>query len=82
MEGLIFAGGVGLYLRATRPKDNIGSFGTYGLLLLLVIAYLGNLFGPPPVGLDAVTIGLLSNLQWLFVLLAWWVDRHRQPRNG
>jgi hypothetical protein len=82
LEGAIFVAGVAVYLRATEARDRIGAYGIWGLVAVLVAAHLNNLFGPPPEGLSNFQIGLFSNLQWLFVLLAFWVDRHRQTRAG
>ncbi|NTV81640.1 MAG: hypothetical protein HGA24_09490, partial [Candidatus Aminicenantes bacterium] len=37
--------------------------------------YLMNLFGPPPPNVEM--IGIAGNASWLFVLWAYWVERHR-----
>lgn len=75
--GLLTAG-VALYYRATRALDRIGRWGTVATIALLVLIYLGSAFGPPPP--DPRTLALSSLALWLFVPLAWWVDRHRAPR--
>jgi hypothetical protein len=37
------------------------------------------LFAPPPTDMTAIAIfGIVFG--WLFVLVGWWVDRHREPR--
>ena len=43
--------------------------------MLLFAAYVTNLFGPPPPGVDAIAVA--GNAMWLFVLAGWWVDRSR-----
>jgi len=78
VEGLLFAAGLWIYLRATHAKDRIGSIGLWALAGLLVLIYAANLTGPPPPSVTA--IAWLGQLQWLFVVMAWWVDRHREPR--
>lgn len=74
-EVVVFGAGLALYLRDTRPLDRIGSWGLWGMVALLMLIALGSLFGPPPTSAVAVASGALG--LWLFVPLAWWVDRHR-----
>ncbi len=75
VEGALFAGGVALYLRATRPLDRVGRFATYGLIGFLVLVYLANMLSPPPPSIRAVAWGGLAG--WLLPLWAAWADRHR-----
>lgn len=77
VEGLIFVAGVALYIHATAARDKIGIYGFWGLAGLLVLIYLGNVFSPPPANLDQNAIAWMGHLQWIFILLAYWVDRHR-----
>jgi hypothetical protein len=79
VEGAIFALGVVLYGKATRPRDRLGSYGFRSFVALLVFFYLLNVFGPLPPSARAVAIGSLS--LWLFVAWGYWIDRHRQPRS-
>ena len=74
----LFALGVGLYVRATRARDRWGTIGLWGLVVFLLVAYFGNLFGPPPP--NAAAIAWAGHAMWLLVLGGYWVDRHRQPR--
>ena len=76
VEGAVFAVGVWLYLRGTRPTDRIGRFGTAILILLLLAIYAASLAASPPP--DARAIAWVGQAQWLLVLLAWWIDRHRR----
>jgi len=76
-ELALFGGGVALYLRTTRSRDRIGSWGLWAMVALLVFFFVGGTFGAPPPSersLALTTLGL-----WLFVPWGWWVDRHRQP---
>lgn len=75
VEVPLFAAGVWLYTRGTRPLDRAGRYGLVGLVALLAVIYAGNLFGPPPDSVAA--IAWVGHAQWLLVLWAWWVDRHR-----
>lgn len=80
VELSLFVLGVRLYLGTTRPRDGIGTWGLGGLIVLLVVIYAGNLFGPPPP--DAMAIAWVGQLQWLLVLWAYWVDAHRCNRTA
>jgi len=73
----LLAAGLWMYLRATRARDRVGSWGLAGYALLLVSIYLANLLGPAPP--SARAIGFAGLALWLFALWAWWLDRHREP---
>ncbi len=75
LEGLIFMAGLVLYLNSTKSKNKAGTYGFWGLILVLVLIYLSNLFGPPPPNIKA--IAWAGELQWLFVFWAYWVDKNR-----
>ncbi len=75
VEGGIFIAGIILYLRATKAKDTIGTYGFWGLAAVLAAIYLGNIFGPPPPNVHALAVA--GNALWLFVAWAYWIDRHR-----
>ena len=80
VEGLLFVGGLTLYLRATRASDRIGSWGL-GLFVLLQLAmWLAGPWAPPPASVPALSWGTLGI--WLFVAWAAWIDRHRVVREG
>jgi hypothetical protein len=79
IEVLMFAFGLWLARDATRPLDRIGSGGFTMLALVLLLLYAANVAAPPPPSMTAVAwAGLL--LVPLFLGLAGWVDRHREPR--
>lgn len=78
VEVALFAGGVYLYLQVTKAKDKIGVYSFWGLIGILFVIYVANIFGPPPT--DASQIGLLANAAWVFVVWAFWTDRHREIR--
>ncbi|OGS80909.1 MAG: hypothetical protein A2Z94_04445 [Gallionellales bacterium GWA2_55_18] len=75
VEVSLFALGVWLYTRATVPADSSGKWSFRVLVASLIIAYAGNLFGAPPPNTGA--IAWAGQLQWLFVLWGYWVDKHR-----
>jgi phosphatidylglycerophosphate synthase len=77
IEGAIFLIGVRLYARATHARDRVGAFAFRSFVILLLMLYIINIFGPPPPSETAVAWGSFS--LWLLVLWAYWLDRHRLP---
>jgi membrane-bound metal-dependent hydrolase YbcI (DUF457 family) len=75
VEGLLFAGGVWMYMSATRARNRQGRWALWGLLLFLVVVYVANVFGPPPP--DAHAIGYMGLSMWLLVAWGYWVERNR-----
>jgi hypothetical protein len=66
----LFACGLLLYLRSTEGQRR---WPLWALCTLLLLIYVGDLFGPPPPSITAVAwVGLA---QWLLVVAGWWVDR-------
>ena len=75
LEGIVFLGGVFLYYKATSAKNKIGKYGLIVLIAFLLISHIGNMIGPPPPSVTA--IAWAGQLQWLFVILAFFVDKNR-----
>jgi hypothetical protein len=75
IEFAIYAIGIAIYLRATRARDRIGSWGLWAYILVLAILYVMSNGSPPPSerALAWSALGI-----WLFVPWAWWVDKHRE----
>jgi hypothetical protein len=78
IEAALFAAGVWLYSRVTRPRDRAGRLGLAALVATLAVVYVANVFGPPPPSVAA--IAWAGHLQWLFVAWGFWLDRHREAR--
>jgi membrane-bound metal-dependent hydrolase YbcI (DUF457 family) len=76
VEASLFACGVWLYARSTEPSDRLGTWALAGFAIALPIIYAASLFGPPPPSARAVAIA--GQAQWLLVLWALWIDRHRR----
>ncbi|MDH3628745.1 MAG: metal-dependent hydrolase [Acidobacteriota bacterium] len=76
LELAVFAIGVSLYLRLTRPKDRIGIVGLWALVGFLLLVYAGNVFGEPPPSVTA--LAWVGQAQWLIVGWGYWIDRHRE----
>jgi len=81
IESLMFAAGVWIYVRATRPRDGIGRWSFVALSIVLVVAYAANLVSGPPPSVTAIWTGAIAGA---VILLAWsaWVDAHREARSG
>jgi membrane-bound metal-dependent hydrolase YbcI (DUF457 family) len=78
VESALYIAGVALYLRTTRAEDRTGTYATWGFVLLLVLIYVANIFGPPPPTVPALAYTALA--LWLFAWWAFWADRHRSLR--
>ncbi len=76
VETSIFIAGAWLYARSTKALDPTGKWGFRALVLSLAAIYAGNLFGPPPPSVPA--IAWAGQLQWMFVLWGYWLDKHRR----
>jgi membrane-bound metal-dependent hydrolase YbcI (DUF457 family) len=77
VEMPLFLLGAWLYARSTAAIDRRGNRGWWALALLLLLIHAGNLLGDPPP--SATAIAWVGQGQWLLVLFAYWVDRHRTP---
>ena len=75
VESAIFTWGARIYARATRPRDRMGSLALRSFIALLFLLYLINIFGPPPPSEKVIAWAALG--LWLFVVWAYWLDRHR-----
>ena len=80
LEGGIFAIGAIMYLTATNASDRVGRYGTWSLIVFLLLGWLSALFagGAPP---NARALAWVSLSIWITVPWAWWADKHRVIRN-
>lgn len=78
VEVLMFAIGVGSYVRRTRARDRTGTVALVAFVLFLLLVYAAN-FSPPPPNAEKI-IGWVGLATWLFPLWGWWIDRHRELR--
>jgi hypothetical protein len=74
VEVEMFAAGLWLYLGAAAPRTRGRTIGLWALVGVLLIVYIGNIFGPPP---PSVTVLAWTAIAGSVVLLvwAWAVDR-------
>ncbi len=78
IELLMFGGALWRYARTTTPRDATGRWAFVSFAAFLTAVYLGNLFGPPPPSVTALTVGAFAG--YLVPLWAGWFDRHRNVR--
>jgi FtsH-binding integral membrane protein len=77
VEALMLLIGLAIYARVTRARDAIGRWGFWALIALLIVSYVVSLNAPTPPSQTALAVSALI-FGWVFVLLAWWVERHRE----
>jgi hypothetical protein len=78
IETLLYAAGVFVYVRATRPRTNAGRWGFVSLTVVLFLVYLANIAGGAPPSVTAIGVAGLAGGP-VFLLWAWWSDRGREP---
>ena len=76
VELCIFTAGIVLYCRLTKASDRKGSIGLWALVVFLLLVYFGNIFGQPPPNVNI--LAWFAQAQWLLVIWAYWIDRHRE----
>ena len=78
VEAGLFIAALVIYMRTTKATDRTGRFALWGLIGFLVLAYVTSSTSPPPPETTPVAIGGFA--QWLLILWAYWIDRHRTVR--
>ena len=73
--GLLFIG-FALYRSATFSVSSSGKYGLTLMVLILMVFFIGNIFGPPPPDMISVAVTMTIG-QLALVALAFWVDRNR-----
>lgn len=74
-EGVLSMVGLWLYVTHTEPADRVGRYALAAFAVTLPLIYAANLLGPPPPSVEMIAV--VGQGQWLIVLWAAWVDRHR-----
>lgn len=73
----IFLLGVYLYYTSKKPKKQ---FSFWSLVVVLLIFQIMNFVGPPAPDVNAIAWG--TNMMWLFVVWAWWIEREAPQSNS
>lgn len=76
VELTIFGIGIWIYTQTTKALNKKGSIGFWSLVAFFLIIHIANLTGPPPPSVNA--IAWAGQLQWLFVVWAYWIDGNRE----
>ena len=75
IETCLFIAGIWIYTRSSNATDKTGNYAFWGLIAFLALISISSIVGPPPA--DATSLAWSAQLQWLIVIWAYWVDRHR-----
>ena len=78
IESTLFIAGTAFYSSVTRAKDRRGQYGFWALIVVMVAMFFAAIYGPPPPNVATIAVG--GHFAWLFVIWAYWVDRHRSVR--
>jgi len=80
VEGLLWLIAVAVYVRATRASKRTGVYIFWPVIILLTLAWIGNLTAGRPAG-GSLTAAAISSLTFFVLLVAWayWMDRVRKP---
>ncbi|MCX9080686.1 MAG: hypothetical protein OIN83_00650 [Candidatus Methanoperedens sp.] len=73
--GLLFIG-ITLYMSATHSISSSGTYGLTLLVLMLIVFFIANIFGPPPPDIISVAVTMTIG-QFALVAIAYWVDKNR-----
>ncbi|HTE47517.1 MAG TPA: metal-dependent hydrolase [Gemmatimonadaceae bacterium] len=76
LELAFFGGGLLLYVRQTRARDRVGTWGLWSMVLALLLIFLSGYVSPPPPNERVLAWSALA--LWLFAPWSYWVDRHRE----
>ena len=80
VEGGLFLAAIWVYLRRLKPRDAVGRWAFWGLVMFTGAIWITQPWSPPPPGPHAVAaVGLAM---WVFPLWASWIDRHRSGTAG
>ncbi|HEY7649779.1 MAG TPA: metal-dependent hydrolase [Methylomirabilota bacterium] len=75
-----YGAGLAIYTATTRAADRTGRYALWSLVLLLLVVWVGAVFGPPPPNERALALSALA--LWLVVPWGYWIDRHRTLREA
>jgi len=76
VEVAMYAVGVWIYMRSTRPRDGVGRWAMAALALFLFAAYFANLAGGPPPSVQVLWVSAIIATT-ILLIWTWWADHHR-----
>jgi hypothetical protein len=80
VEGVLYAGGIAIFARATTAHDAAGRWALWGLVAVTAAIWLSGPLSPPPP--SATAVATVAAALWLFPLWAAWIERHRTLRGA
>jgi hypothetical protein len=78
VEGSMLAVATAVYVRATRPRDRVGGWAFWSLVVLTTAIWVSGPFSPPPPSVTAIAVVGLA--LWLYPFWGQWIERHRSTR--
>ncbi len=76
VESVLFLAGLVIYLRCTRARDRVGSWGLGTTLVAQLALFAAAIFPAHPLEVQALALATLGT--FLFAPLGFWIDRHRR----
>lgn len=76
VEGLLFAGGLYLYVSMVGTAGRLGQYGFWALVAVLIGSYVVMLVAAPPP--SVAVVAWAGQLQWLLVGWAYWIGDRRE----
>jgi len=77
VEGMLWIGGIALFLSAIRPKGLNGQIALWSFILVSTFLWASGPFSPPPP--DERSLALFALVGWIIIPWAWWIERTSQP---
>jgi hypothetical protein len=78
VEGVLWIGGVWVYLETTKAKSVAGHYALWSFIIFFSSIYVATAFGPPPPNVQ--TIAVMGLAQFLIIPWGWWIDAKREVR--
>jgi hypothetical protein len=76
VEGIMWAAGIWIYVRATRARDAVGRWGFASLIVLLSLAFFGDAPSTPPPSINVLIVMAIVAIV-ILTAWSWWADHHR-----
>ena len=78
VEGGLWLAAIIIYVRATKPKNRLGTFVFWPVIAFLTLAWYGNIAGPPPPPGSAA----IRSIVFFALIVGWayWINRLRPVR--
>lgn len=77
LEAALLIGGLWLYLRSTSATGAVGRYGMTAFLVVLLIANVANIFGPPMGNTRLALAASALTFYFAFAAVAFWLDKKR-----